>query len=202
MTTDAATTAIQQLRAEVAAIEKSLVNQEWIPGRLELRLGGTFLTRSKQIDEDRRPSWFPPPRHVFDRWRTHHFTYHARLTEEAEQMLSALWVRLLLRRSPMRRLVAAYAVAGRELLPYAERMRSAFDATPPVLDEERVGRHIRQSGLHPAEAKDQIWRETVNEWEERHLPAAEFVEPLEPAEYAMSRAATVMVAAVTGDITY
>jgi hypothetical protein len=200
--TTPAMAAIDQLRTEVAAIEESLVTQEWIPGRFELKLGSAFLTCSKRLDEDRRRGWFPPPRHMFDRWRTHHFTYHARLTEASEEMLSALWVRLLLRRSPMRCLVAAYTTAGRELLPYAERMRSAFDSAPPVLDEERVDRYIAQSGLRPAEARDQIWRETVREWEKEQLPAAEFVEPLEPAEYVMSRAATVMVAAVTGDITY
>lgn len=102
----------------------------------------------------------------------------------------------------MHQLVAAYATAGRELLPYAERMRSAFDSNPPALDEERVQRHIRQSGLHPAEARDQVWRATVTEWEEEHLPTAEFVDPLDPAEHVMSRAATVMVAAVTGETSY
>jgi hypothetical protein len=202
MTTDMATATIDQLRSEVAAIEKSLVAQAWIPGRFELKLGSAFLACSERFDKDWRPSWFPPPRDDFDRWRTQNFSYQARLAEASEEMLSALWVRILLHRSPMRRLVAAYHTAGLELLPYLERIRSAFDSTPPVLDEERLRRCIAQSSVHPAAARDAIWRETVKEWEEEHLPVAEFVESLEPAEYVMSRAATVMVAAVSGDIAY
>lgn len=201
MRTKAVTTTIDQLRAQVSEIEKSLVQKEWIPSRLELRLGGSFLTCSKQIDEDLQPSWFPPPRHSFDRWRTQNFSYQARLAEASEELLSALWVRILLHRSPMRRLVAAYHTAALELLPCLERIRSAFD-TPPVLDEERLLRYIDQSSLHPAKARDAIWRETVREWEEEHLPAAEFVDALEPAQYVMSRAATVVVAAVTGETSY
>lgn len=47
-----------------------------------------------------------------------------------------------------------------------------------------------------------IWRETVREWEEEHLLVAEFVDPLEPAQCVMGRAATVVVAAVTGETSY
>ena len=191
-----------RLRAEVAAIEKSLVTESWIPNRFELKLGNAFFTCSKQLDEDRRPAHLPAPQDMFDCWRTHYLTYHARLTEASEHLLSALWVRLLLRRSPMRRLVAAYVEAGQQLLPYTERILAAWRSTPPVLDTERLDDYIAGNGLPAAEAKDRIWRATIKEWEEEQLPTAEFEGLLDPAERVMSGAATVMVAAVTGEITY
>ncbi|MEY9948428.1 hypothetical protein [Kitasatospora sp. GAS1066B] len=193
-------TSNDRLRAEVAAIEQSLVTGAWVPGRCELRLGTRFLTLSTQLDKD-RPSHLPRARHEFDGGRTHSLRFQGRLTEASEKLLSALWVRLLLRRSPMRRLVSVYVEAGQDLLPHARRLIAAWRVDPPVLDREHLDHFIERTGLTDAEAEERVWRSTVEAWEEEQLPRAE-AEKLVPASQVMSLAATVVVAAVTGDIEY
>lgn len=90
----------------------------------------------------------PPEEHPFDRSLVHHLTMHARLVRAVQsRLLPASLLRFRLRRSPMRRLAAAYVEAGQGLLPYAERILNAWEHTPPVLDAARIEEYTSRSGL-------------------------------------------------------
>ncbi|MGY4969554.1 hypothetical protein ACWGCC_10030 [Streptomyces nigrescens] len=190
-----------RLRAEVAEIEQLLVTRAWTPSRYELKLGNAFLIRARQLD-DEIPADLPSGQQGFGGSRTDLLTTQACIAEMAEMLLSAWWVRLVLRRSPMRQLVAACLAAGQVLIPHAEKMLRAWRHDPPVVDTAWLDEYVRNSGLPAEEAAERVWRVTIEEWEEQHLPTHEWDEELHPADHVMNLAAMVMVAAVTGDIAY
>ncbi|WP_055531190.1 hypothetical protein [Streptomyces graminilatus] len=175
---------------------------QWAPRPYEVKFGSAFLTLSKELDGAPAVNGLPPEEHPFDRRLVHHLTMPARLVRTVQsRLLPASPLRFRLRRSPMRRLAAAYVEAGQGLLPYAERILHAWEHTPPVLDVARLEEYTSRSGLPADEARDRIWRETVKEWERAQL-ADDQRAALDEAERPMSQAATIMVAAVTGETSY
>ena len=191
-----------QLMEELGAIERSLVAGEWASCPYEVRFGSAFLTLSKELDGAPAADGLPPEEHPFDRRLVHHLTMHARLVRTVQsRLLPTFPLRFRLRRSPMRRLAEAYVEAGQGLLPYADRILHAWEHTPPVLDAARLEEYTSRSGLPADEARNRIWRETVKAWEREQL-ADDQRAALEVAERPMSQAATIMVAAVTGETSY
>ncbi|MER6567501.1 hypothetical protein ABT288_15235 [Streptomyces sp. NPDC001093] len=172
------------------------------PAPVEVRFGSAFLTLSREFDGTPVVDGLPPEQHPFDRRLVHHLTMHARLIREVQgRLLPAASLRFRLRRSPMRRLAEAYVEAGQDLLKYADRILHAWEHTPPVLDAAWLEEYTALSGLPADEARDRIWRETVKEWEREQL-ADDLRTLLDEAERPMSQAATITVAAVTGETWY
>ncbi|MGW1159412.1 hypothetical protein ACWD48_14525 [Streptomyces sp. NPDC002519] len=195
-------TANGQLLEELDAIERSLVSGEWAPRPYEVKFGSAFLKLSEELDGAPAVDGLPPEEHPFDRRLVHHLAMHAQLVRTVQsRLLLTSRLRWRVRRSPMRRLAAAYVEAGQELLRHADRVLGAWEHTPPVLDAARLEEYTSRSGLPADEARERIWRETVKEWEREQLGDDQRT-ALDAAERPMSQAATIMVAAVTGETSY
>jgi hypothetical protein len=191
-----------QLMEELGAIERSLMTGKWAPSPYERKFGSAFLTLSKELDDAPAVGGLPPEEHPFGRCLVHHLTMHARLVRTVQsRLLPASPLRFRLRRPPMRRLATVYVEAGQGLLPYADRILHAWEHTPPVLDAAWLEEYTSRSGLPADEARDRIWRATVKEWEREQL-ADDQRAALDEAERPMSQAATIMVAAITGNTWY
>jgi hypothetical protein len=191
-----------QLMGELGAIERSLVSGVWVPRPYEVKFGSAFLTLSKELDSAPVVDGLPPEQHMFDRSLVHHLSVQARMVREVQgRLLPKSSLHFRLRRSPMRRLAAMYAKAGQRMLPYADRVLHAWQHTPPILDAAWLEKYTLMSGLSAEESRDRIWRQAVREWEREQLADDEYAQ-LDDAERPMSLAATITVAAVTGETWY
>jgi hypothetical protein len=190
-----------QLADELSLIERALVSGEWTPTPDELKLGNDFLVRSTSLAQAEGPEGLPRPLHEWDRGLVRHLSTHARLVREAPALVSALPVRHQEPPSRMHRLVEIYVAAGQDLLPYADRVLDAWNRTPPTVDEEQLTQYMRLSGRSAEDARDHLWRDAVREWEGEQLSPEDHA-VLDAATRPMSLAATIMVAAVTGETWY
>ncbi|GHE02611.1 hypothetical protein [Streptomyces alanosinicus] len=183
---------------QLNGIARSLDRYEWEPTQEEISVGDAFL-RELQKDEEAGQA-FPRGPQEWDRLRTEAIAGLVAKVTRIDKELLPLWRKQLPSGSPMIALVEIYIHGAPSLLHHAEDVLAAWrGAVWREPTGEEIAYEERRLQVSPEEA-EAIWRfEEAHRWESQPPRSALWDELLPKWSY-LTSVASVIAAAVTGDV--
>ncbi|ANP53628.1 hypothetical protein J2Z21_008458 [Streptomyces griseochromogenes] len=185
---------------QVDKIARSLNRYEWDPTQEEISVGDAFLRELQKDDEASRP--FPRGPQEWDRLRTEGMVGLVAKVARIDKILLPLWRERLPSDSPMIALLEIYVRGAQPILHHAEDVLAAWrGAVWRGPTQEEIAYEARRLQASPEEART-IWRfEEARDWESQPSRSALWEELLPKWSY-LTSVASVVAAAVTGDVEY
>ncbi|MFC1402084.1 MULTISPECIES: hypothetical protein [Streptacidiphilus] len=181
----------------VSAIERALITLEWVPSPEEASFGAALMLRRDRLEEESVRRGLPLVADLEPLWLTQVLSVQSDLVDELDSQLLPVW-RVRLAVSPMLALVLAYMDAARPLLPYAQRLVTAWqEAPPPAPEPAEIRRWAADHGLGAEEAERQLRCNAVLFWEDSQLTQEELAQ-VARWEFRLMRVSSVLETAVTG----
>ncbi|GHE15301.1 hypothetical protein [Streptomyces alanosinicus] len=185
---------------QLGSIARSLNRYEWNPAQEEIAVGDAFLRELQKDEEASQP--FPRGPQEWDRLRTEAVAGLVAKVARIDKELLPLWRERLPGGSSMIALVEIYVRSAQPILRHADDVLAAWRTAvwrEPISEE--LAYEERRLNVSAEDARA-IWRfEEARHWEAQP-PRSALWEELLPKWSYLTSVASVVAAAVTGDVEY